>query len=74
MAVDNELNAFEYFRFKLGDIVLRVTDEESKDKGIVVARSLGQCAAGMSRGYTVAFDSVAGTSQDFEEFELRAWV
>lgn len=72
MATNNEITAFEEFRFKIGDIVLRVTDNGDNDKGIIVGRSLIEFTAGTNRSYAVAFDS-ARCNQHFEEIELTLW-
>lgn len=66
---NNEISAFEDFKFKIGDIVLRVTDCND-DKGIVVGRELYETAAGTCRGYIVAFDSMV-CNERFNEIELK---
>lgn len=49
------IEVFENFKFKIGDVVLRVTDNGDQDKGIIVARSLNEFTSGVNRSYSVSF-------------------
>lgn len=72
MTTNGEIQAFENFKFRIGDLVIRVTGGQHGDKGIVVARALQETTAGVRRGYTVAFEELI-SNVAYEEIELELW-
>ena len=72
MATNGDIDAFEGFKFELGDTVVHVTDRACEDTvpGLVLERLLIQTTAGIQRRYVVSFRAAETTA---EEMELAKW-
>lgn len=68
----NELDAFEKFKFNLGDLVAHVSDEPGDDppRGIITSRALIQSPYGLAREYVVSFRA---SEVAVLEMELKAY-
>lgn len=67
----NEIDAFENFKFNVGDLVAHVSGSYQAEKGIVIERALVQSEYGFFRWYSVAFGS--HTNAITTEMELKPY-
>lgn len=66
MTTASEINAFENFRFKIGDIVAHVADGSHGARLMITERVLVETSGGLHRRYAVSGSEIAGIASEIE--------